>query len=751
MGQSSRRSKLTRNWVNNNSNNTIKLQNDYVKIYHNNSGFKNDNINLRHIAKISILNNDNDSFKHKKINSVKKLSTTTTTSTTKAPTVVKNLVVIRPVTFSSSSSPFLFNTKHRQSNITIIKKHPIKNYTVPINLPTNKQPDIYNEKLKNWPNEPPNTIQDFINYEKYTSIINDNSKIKKKPLTKTTTIKPIKQNINSIEKPSVSLSNHRQQLSHPNVQEIIQWLQIPPFSSSDNESNTVSQDFKPGQSFTNAFEPGNNENLSTENINSLALYDDEKANDFSLSDETHKSNNSDNLLITNNPVTMNTQSLSTTIDNLLTDNPTFNENKKRPVYRPTSEVSQDTIVQIINPLSNKQNTSINETHQNSTNTSTLKQPPNVHIMFMPTNNNQELKNNTNTQESQFINSDCPTITINSITKINNTIQSKEGCTDLNIIINSQVLSTNNFDADIVGLDETEQNKLANSYYSDANQNSDGNDNVVVDGVENNYPEKHLDHIFDHFHGTSSLAPPTQLPEISEPPQPQPTEQIITDNNHHNNCNECNSNPSPYDVNQETNIEYAGDALAESEFSEAGSVSAGQSVIGSGISSGSAASNLPSIGNQLVGLAGAGVLGNGAGSLLSGGGGDNGDSTALTTINLGNSDDDDDDDDDDMFGLSPTSVLDGVTSIFTYLTILNPLNYGIFTIAAAPLAALAAGVLGIGAMFFPWAFTTGLDFARASDQVTIRFTPNIDEVVRQSLNENRNWEEWKSKRRKSRRR
>ncbi|XP_043285635.1 uncharacterized protein [Venturia canescens] len=731
-------------------------------------------------------------------------------------------------------------------------------------------------ELKNWPNDALQNVEDLFNYDKYTSNIetltdqqtplinalvpigSSIKKRKKKPIIQISGSEsnnpqyqnPASSNYHKLPSstqqslPSSS-SYDRQPLGQPNVQEIIQWLQIPAFATNKNQTyslvnvlpaESVTKPFdhtyhdfgisRPITSATTYFEPENyyagtpptnhdsvneistgithyqeisspnpgshrpmkdptnsyqqlethkhhlsavnyHEQSQLQNQQSSLHYQPSGGNELATDfpdQSLHYYDNGNNQKpypshhyvprpTSESPSTgssrpAETVSLPTAVVTLLTDLASKQTHARWPVFKPSSEITQNTIVHILNPGSKKPNVTVSEmqvaqvekplgTSENNTNGPAT--PPNVHIMFM----NEDMQNmedplGQSIPQDQLPDKNCPTIMINSITRVNNTIQSKEGCTDLNIVINSQVLSTNVFNtgSSVPQGDADPQDKYVDGPVSESSHRPGDNYNSLE--TLNSPSEADDDEDSDRD-------------ELFDPEAVEDDGSVFSTTSHVTQESEIFvSTGDPH----EGGFDAIGESVPDSLVDVSPSLSQlpvseirpqlipsliADSGVGQAIGDSSAGGPFPAL------AAGAGPLSGAAG----GGGsaaavGNSPGSTALAPV--GNDDDDDDDD----FDMSPSGLVDSVGSIFTYFSFLNPFNYGLFSIAAAPFAAAAAGLIGVAAIFFPWALPGVLDFGRAADQVTIRFRPSLEQVVKQSIHKYRDWHELKSKRKKRKR-
>ena len=718
----------------------------------------------------------------------------------------------------------------------------------PVSLATATNDNEMKYELKNWPDEAIQDVQDLLNYEKYISSIEGNSDqlsggsygdapiydgFKKKKKKK----KPVRLSSSHHKEPPVTpafvgpvTTYNRQPLMQPNVQEIIQWLQIPAFTSGQNLSHIV-QDILPGEPVRNVFDQTyqgsdlnrpltTSESYSNENSYPHVphtyiddevsfvdhktpqnyidkIYDVELPNRYpqlqtpvntfpyidpqstfattshieevvSISPQVPQFHHLDNPhqqldnpnpqdlfqssgQFDNQPLEHNYPSITditdipqsplaldkpnqsvdivsipTSVVTLLTDL----ANKKpqsRPIFRPSSEITQNTVVHILNTGSRKPNVTVSEMNVpqvvKPTNTSGTGTPPNVHIMFM-TDETESSEKPPVDSFSMLQDTSCPTILINSITRVNNTIESKEGCTDLNIVINSQVLSTNVFKpGNVEGDDAALQDKYSGSSelsQDDSNANTQdpysgstsGSDNISSSTAGD--PDRN--DLSDAEAGDAD-SDSTSSSEFFQQSEVSITSGEAQDDGFYASAGEESSGPADTAA-AETIPAAVGDSV----------VAMGQAISGPGAGSSAI---------EMSGLPGLSAAASPISGLTGSLGGSSPGSTALATV----------EDDDNDYDFSLSGLMESVGSIYTYFTFLNPLNYSLFTLAAAPFAAFAAGIIGVAAVFFPWALPGVLDFGRAADQVTIRFKPSLDEVVRQSMYKYGDWNDWKSKRRK----
>ena len=594
-----------------------------------------------------------------------------------------------------------------------------------------KKPEIAKVQLKNWPNEALQNVQDLFNYEKYTSFIDDEILDRNK--------------VQIVERPPEIPIKREPSIKSPDVQQPIRWSKIPIV-----EPTSTDPPYNPNDR-------------------------------IDVGPTMH-------------------------IDNLLGDLTKKNENVQ---HQPMSQVSQNTIVHILNAASRKPNVTVVEPasvpKSNKTKTGGNRPPQNVHIMFM-TDKDEASANQSSPQQrppAQILGSDtdCPTIMINSITQINNTIESKEGCTDLNIVINSHVLNTNIFKppAGTQPPTVTATEALKDPY---ANNVSNPPSNYQSYTPQNNYQNSNYNGGYkepsNEVQSDQFAAPQPTKPEIStfevfqgthiniggggqsvDDTEENSGESGSDDSTGNNADGEPLSNPeegtndvtgtSPEQPPNEEVTSNAGPSAAEDTSAVADAVTqAGQSsepiqtagdVATAQANDAPGAISLPSLPNvpNLSGVPGqvsnavSNLAGGGPGGSRPGGGGPGGGGqTSLASI----AGDDDDDDEDLLDALSPVNLLESISSVFTYFSVLNPINYGIFGMAVAPFVAFAAGLLGVAAFLFPWAFPGGVDLARSWDyngRVRVPpLDPHLREIVHSSMHQYRPLNEWKGRRRKRKR-
>jgi hypothetical protein len=458
------------------------------------------------------------------------------------------------------------------------------------------------------------------------------------------------------------------------------------------------------------------------------------------------------------------------IDSLLDD--LRNNNINAQNYGSVSDVTQNTVFHILNLKSEKANVTLTSPihikNINQTKTGTNRPPQNVHIMFM-VDKDESLRNDNSSgqyvpkQEIFGDNTGCPTIMINSITQINNTIESKEGCTDLNIIINSHVLNTNIFQpiADDIAAPLNSNQDIVKNSYPETTEHYQNNYNYdykyptnqietdKVDSADFNDPEHEIP-TFQLFQGTQINVVQADeniqdtlntLNDESSLDNSEPNELIDTNAVGSSLSNGIDNNNEDTDINSGSEV---------SQFSETAPII---NDVGTGQANDAIGTiSLPSLPNLSIRP---GQIINGISSLGSGGNTGILGSSGETNLSPTDSITADDDDDELLDALSPVGLLESISSVFTYLTVLNPINYGIFSVAVAPFIAFAAGILGVAAFLFPWAFPSNLDFSRAwndkSGKINIRFNTNLRDIVESSIYKYMQLNEWKGRRRKKKRR
>lgn len=582
---------------------------------------------------------------------------------------------------------------------------------------------VHNVQLKNWPNGAIQNVDDFQNYEKYTSF-GDDPKLEQ-AITKPVPLK------------NVSLS-HPVPVTSPSLQEIVHWLKIPAFMT--NGSHIVESD-QAGEPVSFVFDP---------------IYENLEPNRPSKPSDVQTFKPGFIYPVHSRPsYTPGNFKLPSWLGSVLLKNKT--------VYNPQTQVSQNTVVHFLNTDSRKPNrttvvakvpgnygqpgpsgSSSGYTSYPSSillsqlSPSTTSKPgPNVHIGFT----SYEDKNKVPESQTPVVTYDqsCPTILINSYTKINNTIQSKEGCTDLNIIINSHVFNTNMLKptAPQAG---TQPNPGSYEIYGDKYAGV-SQDAFLDPGLGQAVP------IYQ-----SSSSGPSVWPQggyYSPPKNPQGDVPLETD---------VPSGLSNFEVFQGTHISVSGsnsqiDPSTEVEASPPVDYSLmevdetdlpGNSAVTEEDSSALAAASDPA--NDDPGL----------NSLVQSPGDPNASPTSASPSHsaglaaTSSSQAPSTDDEDDEYDLSPAGIMDSLASVFTYFTFVNPLHYGFFSLAAAPFTALAAGVLGIFTFLFPWVFPSSFNLGRANDDAAGSYWPNLEEIARRSMDKYGRLNEWKSRRKKRKR-
>lgn len=315
------------------------------------------------------------------------------------------------------------------------------------------------------------------------------------------------------------------------------------------------------------------------------------------------------------------------------------------VSTPVSHVTQDTMIHIYNPATKNATKNSTKTDVNVDPKPNYSPPKKVHIVFASNKNETEYYKS---QLNDTFNLDCPTITINTVTRVNNTIQSKEGCTDLNIIINSHVLNSN------------------------GNQEHPANSSKVS---------------FEVFQGTHiNINSATDLQDVTDE---DGMDKFVTANS---------TEPTGSSVSTEltnSTTDYYSSPTTNQDKDQLESEAPVESSV--------AASEVQAITNP------------------------NYDSiftlsptTAVSTT--------EDDEDDEIEDYGPAGIMEYFTSLYARYTYLNPVNYGIFSMAVAPFAAFAAGVIGVATFLFPWAFPGAFDLARSHSYNAFDFTNDITNLL-----------------------
>lgn len=643
------------------------------------------------------------------------------------------------------------------------------------------QNDAY---LKNWPNDALQDIEDLYNYEKYTSSLEEESS---------------HESDLSDGMPILSSNNyfdHTDPILDSSVKKIIHWLKVPPIVPNSTQFFDYNDDKPIEPIFESTYghlEPNRPLSISAhdDNYETVVLQDTSPNQDLDKIDyHAHYPIRWSNT----RPqyATGSSNPSATLIPSSWSD---VASQRNKTVYNPMTHVTQNTVVHILNDGLKKPNVTVTQlktpeadiavadqaTSSGPSSESSLVQRPNVHIMFTSQKDKdkepskQETNNFPSTASST---SNCPTIMINTYTRVNNTIQSKEGCTDLNIIVNSHILNTNVFTpSGTPAIAEDQQTSLATQSYGDADES-----------------EKYAEAFADLSHEDSVNSYVTASTEmygsnLFETPQPGQHDYYDSQKDPDEIPAQWNdpvqSLGSTIEVFQGTQISVSDSSVPLAEASpesvgpddDASSSAVDPPAAGASMNGPSAAGNSgsenPSVSvselpaylikpGPVKGQANNGFVPGslqlpalpslpsrpniaikpGLSSIVN-------PSLSSTSGSSESLSADDDDDDDDMFDMSPSGVLHSIASVFTYLSFLNPLSYGIFSLAAAPFAAMAAGMIGVAAVVFPWAVPSVLDFGRSTDRVT-SFAPNLEEFVRRAVHKYDRLNEWKSRRRKRRR-
>nr|XP_031841636.1 uncharacterized protein LOC116430968 [Nomia melanderi] len=559
-----------------------------------------------------------------------------------------------PVRTTSTRHPNTKNSnrvKHRHpSNQSKIDQNKLNTKISKIREKSN---DTQSQYWKNWPNGEMQTQNDYQNYEKYTSFIED---LNPDQVVK----KPVHLGDNG--------TDHLLPISSPNLQEIVHWLKIPAFMANgsnvleSNEANDpMSAVFDPVYQNLEPNRPLRPESLKPGFIYPLnSKYTTVKPALPNMSSKNKTS--SPQTLQDENAVQLNSDSKK----------PNWTKgpgNSGRPV-NPSSSVSSGSLDAESQP-------SLITLPQLASST-TQKPGPNVHIGFTSSEDKNKLPNQEELRPPLVTyDQRCPTILINSYTRINNTIQSKEGCTDLNIIINSHVFNTNTFKSTPSpsyqtnpGIDqETDKYGSDLSYHSNIEDNFYGplKDPVASgsqDNVDSNVQVFQGTHISISGSGNDGTS---EINEFSDAPSSANDAPAVE------GVNQADNDPNVNSV-----VRPDADVVSDEAF-------------------------VPSLGSpssELVASPAPAAVAN-------------------------------DDDDDDEYDLSPSGIVESIASVFAYFTFINPLHYGFFSIAAAPFTALAAGILGTVTFLFPWLFPSSFGFSRANNDA-IGFWSSVEEIVSQSL-------------------
>ncbi|XP_032682932.1 uncharacterized protein LOC116849670 [Odontomachus brunneus] len=673
---------------------------------------------------------------------------------------------------------------------------------------------------KNWPNGALQDIEDLYNYEKYTA-----------SLVETNEDTDADQAAASILSSHGAYINHTDPVLDSSVKKIIQWLKIPPIVPNNTRFPVNQHDsvHKPIESVLESIyenlEPNRPLNVEVHDgsYGTVVLQNAVTSQDFDRIDY-HNYPNRRPSPSTSVVRPQYATTPSSTPDTLLSNSwseltlPKHNS----IVYNPTTHVSQNTVVHILNDGLKKPNVTVTQlkvpessdasvltdqavsSDSSSEETpSEMVQRPNVHIMFTSQKDEDETppKQETNAFPSPSDNSNCPTIMINSYTRVNNTIQSKEGCTDLNIIINSHVLNTNVFKPSGEPTETQQQTSVATQSYSDTDESNKYVEEVADDLSHQDSSNSYVTASADTYGSSGSFQSPYPVvqgdyydsqkdpvgisshnpisPELSTVEVFQGTQISVSAPYIPLKDTEATAGPVVDGAADAVGSSVDGPSVGDDASSSAllppavgvGDIASGASASGSPAGNAPAAGNVPVVAlpsslnepGTAMGLANNGLVPSGTLQLPSlpslpsrpsrpsvGGKPSLSSSGGASHGSAGSSSHHDDDDDDDDFDMTPGGLMQSMTSVFTYFTFLNPLGYSFFSLAAAPFAAMAAGVLGVAAFIFPWAFPSAFDFGRAADKVTVRFRPSLEEFVRQAVHKYDRLNEWKSKRRKRRR-
>jgi len=619
---------------------------------------------------------------------------------------------------------------------------------------------------KNWPNDALHDVEDLYNYEKYTSSLREESS-HNESLSILPHVHPA--DGASILSLNSGYVNRPDPILDSSVQKIIQWLKIPMIVPM-NDTRLANDD-----SHDNVHKPIELVLESIyENLDPNRPLSDHDGNDTEIVFQgAPQSQDVDGVNYhkdypTQWPTTSSiihepqytTDFAAPSLSTLIPSTDAVLRNKT--TFKPTTHVTQNTVVHILNNGLKKPNVTVTQSKTpeeindqapiSSETSAESPSRPNVHIMFTSEKDEEQSKVPTKQETEIFPSSstygaNCPTIMINTYTRVNNTIQSKEGCTDLNIVVNSHVLNTNvikpsgapdklnqpteNLDA-ADGSDKYADDDLFHQDSSishvTAPTSTYGLDTLETQqlggfGAENYEFQKDPIGIEDAVASVSTVEvfQGTQISVIG-------SNTSLTDS-----VDPSGSSIDDPSVDDESLV---ADEALEVPVAQ-GSISSLNDATGTVMGQSNSALGtlqLPARPNVQIG--------SGLASTLS--------SSHPASSGSSSVHNDDDDDDDDDYDISPGGVLHSIASIFTYFSFMNPMGYSFFSLAAAPFAAMAAGVLGVAAVVFPWALPNVLDFSRAADKVTVRFNPNLEEFVRRAVHKYDRLNEWKRKRRKRRR-
>lgn len=693
----------------------------------------------------------------------------------KRPVGLNNHATSKPTKNSHSS----FVQKSQSQGIGVGNKTEDEYGSAPV------QHDAY---LKNWPNDALQDIEDLYNYEKYTSSLEDESSHESELLDADGT--PILSSNNYFD--------HTDPILDSSVKKIIHWLKVPPIVPNTTQFFDYNDDKPIEPIFESTYghlEPNRPLSISAhdDNYETVVLQDTSPNQDLDKIDyhANYPIRWSNPSLITRPQYAMDSSYPSPTL--IPSSWPDVASQRNKTVYNPLTHVTQNTVVHILNDGLKKPNVTVTqlkapEAHiatadqaasSESSSESSLAQRPNVHIMFtsQKDKDKEPPKQETNIFPSLTSNTNCPTIMINTYTRVNNTIQSKEGCTDLNIIVNSHVSNTNVFTpSGTPAIAEDQQTSLATQSYGDADESE-----KYAEAFTDLSHEDSLDSYVTASTGTYGFNPF----ETPQPGQHDYYEPLKDPDEIPDQWNDPVQSLSTIEVFQGTQISVSASnvPLADAEASPAGLVGPDDDASSSAVDppaagangpsvDGNSGSEIPSVSELPAYLIKPGPVKGQANNGLAPGslqlpalpslpsrpsrpniaikpGSSIASPSLLTSGSSGSLSDDDDDDDDDDFDMSPSGMLHSIASAFTYFSFLNPLSYSIFSLAAAPFAAMAAGMIGVAAVVFPWAVPSVLDFGRSADRMT-SFAPNLEEFVRRAVHKYDRLNEWKSRRRKRRR-
>ncbi|KYN04524.1 hypothetical protein ALC62_04515 [Cyphomyrmex costatus] len=349
-----------------------------------------------------------------------------------------------------------------------------------------KYNDTTVQYLKNWPNEALQNMEDLYNYEKYTSSLEEESSHES--------------SLSSAEETPILSSNnyfdHTDPILDSSVKKIIHWLKIPEIVPNNtqyfdyNDDKPIQPDF---ESVYENLEPNRPLNTHDDNYETIVLQDAPPSQNLDTIDSNYPIRLSDP-----SSLQYETGSSNPFVPSIPSSWSDGTSLQNKTVYNPTTHVTQNTVVHILNDGLKKPNVTVTElkapetdeaaanqvasSESSSESLGPSAQRPNVHIMS--TSQKDENKNiskqETDTSPSSTYNTNCPTIMINTYTRVNNTLQSKEGCTDLNIIVNSHILNTNVFKpSSTPAIADDHETSLATQSYGTADE-SEKYSNVPTD-------------------------------------------------------------------------------------------------------------------------------------------------------------------------------------------------------------------------------------------------------------------------------